>query len=105
MNEQGKLFSEWESDFLGGKLAMSIGGYYKSSTDLATYKDGFTITGDTETWKQFLGSDSSKLMAVRTYVYLKVKIIFDPPQSSAAIESINRLINEFEWRLNVAAEK
>ena len=68
-------------------------------------EDGFTITGDTETWKQFLGTDFSKLMAVRTYVYLKVKIIFDPPQSSAAIESINRLINEFEWRLNVAAEK
>lgn len=66
---------------------------------------GFSITGNYETWGDFLGDDAAKLMAVRTYVYLKVKILFDPPQSSAAIESINRLINEFEWRLNVAGDK
>lgn len=68
-------------------------------------EEGFSITGNYETWEDFLGSDISKLMAVRTYIYLKVKLLFDPPQSSAAIESINRLINEFEWRLNVAGDK
>lgn len=68
-------------------------------------EEGFSITGNFETWEDFLGNDASKLMAVRTYVYLKVKMLFDPPQSSAAIESINRLINEFEWRLNVTGDK
>ena len=37
-------------------------------------------------------------------MYLKVKMLFDPPLSSALIESTNRMINELEWRLNVAAE-
>ena len=41
---------------------------------------------------------------VRTYVYLKVRLLFDPPTSSAAIDSASRLISELEWRLNVAAE-
>ncbi|MBQ6276504.1 MAG: carboxypeptidase-like regulatory domain-containing protein [Bacteroidales bacterium] len=43
--------AEWESDFLGGKLAMTIGGYYKSSTDLATYKDGFTNFIGDDNWE------------------------------------------------------
>ena len=43
--------AEWESDFLGGKLSMSLGGYYKSSTDLATYKDGFTNFVGDDNWE------------------------------------------------------
>ena len=65
---------------------------------------GFFITGNKETWADFLGEDLSKLAAVRTYIYQKVKLIFDPPQSSAAIDSLNRVIGEFEWRLNVAVD-
>ncbi len=42
--------AEWESDFLGGKLSMTIGGYYKASTDLATYKDGFTNFMGDDNW-------------------------------------------------------
>ena len=42
--------------------------------------------------------------AVKSYVYMKVKLLFDPPQSSAVMESMNRMIGEFEWRLNVEAE-
>lgn len=38
-------------------------------------------------------------------VYMKVRLMFDPPTSSAAIESMTRLTNEFEWRLNVAGDK
>lgn len=68
-------------------------------------ESGYSITGSTETWQDFLGTyGASRLMAVRTYIYLKVKIVFDPPQSSAALESLNHLISEFEWRLNVAGD-
>ena len=67
-------------------------------------EDGFAITGDTENWADFLGPKLPKLMAIKTYVYLKVRIIFDPPSSSAAIDSINRLISEFESRLNIASD-
>ena len=65
--------------------------------------DGFFITDSSAVWTDFLG-DTKKLEAVKTYVYLKVRLVFDPPSSSAVIESINRTISELEWRLNVAAE-
>lgn len=66
-------------------------------------ENGFMITGDGETWYDFI-QDDVKLQAVKSYIYLKVKLLFDPPLSSAVIESTNRMIAEFEWRLNVAVE-
>ena len=64
---------------------------------------GFAITGATETWSDFL-SDMSKLEMVKTYVYLKVRLIFDPPQSSRVIESYENQIKELEFRLNVQVD-
>ena len=65
--------------------------------------EGFTIEDKTSNWTDF-ASDTTKVEAVKSYVYLKVRLLFDPPASSAVIESINRMISEYEWRLNVAAE-
>ena len=65
--------------------------------------EGFSIEDDTAVWTDFI-QDVKKLESVKTYIYLKVKLLFDPPLSSAVIDSTNRLINELEWRLNVAAE-
>lgn len=65
--------------------------------------NGFSITGKSETWSDFT-NDPNRFALVKSYVHLKVKLLFDPPLSSAAIESINRQISEFEWRLSVAAE-
>lgn len=64
---------------------------------------GFRIEDDSATWSDFT-EDKLDVEAVKSYIYLKVRLLFDPPSSSAAMESINRLISEFEWRLNVAAE-
>lgn len=64
---------------------------------------GFMITSNAETWADFLGYNK-QIESVKTYIYMKVKLIFDPPQSSAAIDSMNQLIKEFEWRLNVAVD-
>lgn len=66
--------------------------------------EGFSIENNTETWTDYLGAESPNLNSVRSYVYLKVRLLFDPPTSSAAIESINKLIGEFEWRLNVQVD-
>ena len=65
--------------------------------------EGFEITDSSRTWNEFI-DDKTKLNTVVSYMYLKVKLLFDPPLGSAAIESMNRIISEFEWRLNVAAE-
>lgn len=64
---------------------------------------GFMITDSSATWQQFLGTYPN-LEAVRSYTYLKVKLLFDPPLSSAVIESTNRVIGELEWRINATAE-
>ena len=66
-------------------------------------EEGFYITGDTQTWTDFLG-DRKDIELVKSYVYMKVRLIFDPPQSSAVMESMNRAISEFEWRANVAVD-
>lgn len=65
--------------------------------------EGFSISDKTAKWIDFIPNDSS-IEAVKSYVYLKVRLMFDPPTSSAAIESINKLIAEYEWRINVMAE-
>lgn len=64
---------------------------------------GFSITDATSTWSEFIPNESS-IEAVKSYVYLKVRLLFDPPTSSAAIESYNKMIAEFEWRINVMVE-
>ena len=63
----------------------------------------FTITDKTAVWSDFI-SDNKKIESVKTYVYMKVRLLFDPPLSSAVMDCINKVISEMEWRLNVAAE-
>ena len=63
-------------------------------------KEGFAISGKEELWSDFIEYPKMYEM-VKTYVYLRVRLLFDPPQSSALIEAINRQVNELEWRLSV----
>lgn len=66
-------------------------------------KKGFLIRDKSAVWTDFL-KDEIKLEMVKSYVYMKVKLVFDPPTSSAAVASMERMITEFEWRSNVAVE-
>lgn len=66
--------------------------------------DGFSISGKDEVWSGFIQDKPNIFSLVKSYVYMKVRLLFDPPLSSAAIESIIRQISEFEWRLFVAAD-
>ena len=64
---------------------------------------GFTIEDKVATWTDFV-SDATNVEAVKSYVYLKVRLLFDPPTSSSVIATIERMIVEYECRLNIAAE-
>lgn len=68
-------------------------------------KEVFEITGKDETWDSFLGDRLIDLSAVKSYIYLKVRSMFDPPTNSFAVDAMDRQIKEYEWRLNVQAEK
>lgn len=64
---------------------------------------GFAIEDDTATWDTFLGDDP-KLNSVKSYIWLRVRLLFDPPQTSFVLQSMEKQIQELEWRLNVQRE-
>lgn len=65
--------------------------------------NGFRIEDASSTWDEFITEDDN-LDAVKSYIHLKVKLLFDPPLNSAVMEAMKQTINELEWRLNVKAE-
>lgn len=66
-------------------------------------KEGLTISDYDTKWSDFL-TNEVKLGAVKTYVYLKVKMAFDPPTNSFVMDAMKQQAEEIGWRLNVQAE-
>jgi hypothetical protein len=64
---------------------------------------GFTVYSEEEVWSDFVQSDVM-LEGVKTYIYLSVKIVFDPPGSSVVMDAMKSLKDELEWRLREQAE-
>ena len=63
----------------------------------------YVVTDYDQTWNDF--SDDKQLVdMIKIYVYLRVRLIFDPPASSVVSDAINARISELEWRLNIQAE-
>lgn len=65
--------------------------------------NGFLIEDKYATWFDFLPNDS-KLVPIKSYVHLKVRLLFDPPMSSSVMASIQEMIKELEWRINVLVD-
>ena len=65
--------------------------------------EGFMIEDDSASWEDFL-LDDMRLNAVKTYVYLRVRVLFDPPTTGFTLTAIQEQIKELEWRLNVVRE-
>lgn len=65
--------------------------------------EGFSISDKTSVWSDFIGTRKD-LEGVKTYVYLKVKLVFDPPQAGYLVEAIKEQIKELEVTLNWQAE-
>lgn len=66
-------------------------------------KDGFVLSDKTAVWSDY--SDDDRLLnALKPYIYMKTKLTFDPPTSSGALDSMNRIIDRFEWRINLYAD-
>lgn len=61
---------------------------------------GYSITDKNNTWEEFtLGR--TDLEAIKSDVYLRVRLLFDPPQNSFLVNSIEKQISEYEWRITV----
>ena len=92
-------------DYFDQDIVMHINAAFMVLTQLGIGpSEGFLITDDTDTWSDFI-DDVTNLGSIQSYVYMKVKLMFDPPQNSFTVDSMQKLVNELEWRLNVAADK
>lgn len=64
---------------------------------------GFFIEDDTATWEQFIGTDP-RLNSVKTYIQLRVRLVFDPPATSFALAAFEKQIEEIGWRLTMVGD-
>ncbi len=86
-------------------LIMHINSVFSVLTQLGVGPSkGFSIQNEDALWTDFL-EDGTILEIIKSYMLLRVRLLFDPPTSSAVIESLNRQISEFEWRIQVAVDE
>lgn len=67
-------------------------------------EEGFSISDASATWTDLLGENAKIYEAVKTFIYLKVKLMFDPPSSSFVVSALEKQISEIEWKLNFKYE-
>jgi hypothetical protein len=67
--------------------------------------EGFMIEDESAVWTDFITDNDLQYNSVKTYVYLRVRMVFDPPATSFVIAALNEQIKELEWRLNVHREE
>lgn len=98
------LGPEAEYDVFDPDILIFINGALATLTQLGIGPaEGFRITGETETWHDLLG-DYKDLESVKTYIYMKVRLVFDPPSSSSVMSAYEEMCKELEWRLNAAVD-
>lgn len=92
-------------DHFNADIIMHINSAFMVLTQMGVGpKEGFIIEDETSTWAEFM-KGSNNIESVKSYVYLKVRLLFEHNTlSGPVIESINRMLSEYEWRLNVAAD-
>lgn len=74
---------------------------YQIGVDSARNK---IVDGANVTWLDIFEDDEGLLPMIEQYVYLKVRVVFDPPSNSFVLESINKMIDELQWRIQIEAE-
>ena len=106
LNSTKKLLGIAEDyDAFDTDIVMHINSVFNTLSQLGLHPtDGFAIEDDSSVWSDYI--DNQKLYnSVKTYMYLKVRLLFDPPTTSFAIESFAKQIQEYEWRINVQIEE
>lgn len=63
--------------------------------------DGFSVTDKTVLWSDYLNRTKYSQIkgSIKSYIYMKVRLVFDPPTNTSLINAINESINELEWRI------
>lgn len=94
-----------EYDSFNNQLIMLINSAFSTLSQLGIGPDdGFAIEDSSTTWDEFLNGKRI-LNFVIQYVHIYVRLGFDPPQNSFAVQSMKQQLDELTWRINVQAEK
>jgi hypothetical protein len=82
-----------------------INSEFSTLTDLGVGPvGGFAIEDESDQWDSYLSDDLVKLSKVKTCIYLRTRLLFDPPASAFLLDSLKELLRESEWRLNTDRE-
>lgn len=82
-------------------LTIHINSAFATLTQLGVGpKEGYRITGPDNVWSEF-EEDAKKSSLIKDYVYIKTRLLFDPPTSSALMDSLKEQLKEMEWRLYI----
>ena len=74
-----------EYDVFDQDIIIHINSSFWRLRQLGCGKDNFSITGDSETWADYLGEDINSMEVVKTFIYLNVRLLFDPPTNNASL--------------------
>lgn len=101
----GAILPEWEQGPFDLDLIMHINMALQILNQLGVGKEDFQIYDTDQTWREFLGRDFKNLNMVKPYVYLRVRLLFDPPASGTLMQALKEQIAELEWRLNTKVDR
>ena len=99
-----------DCDDFDADLIMHINSAFMSLKQLGVGPaEGYVIEDISETWDDFINTNDNPelkalLSAVKTFIYIKVKLIFDPPQGASVLDHMRQSLTEAEWRINLEAE-
>ena len=95
-----------EYDYFDPDIIMHINTVLMSLTQIGVGpSEGFVVEDETTTWNDFIPDEKPvRVEWVKSYIALKVRLLFDLPQNSTHIQAIKDQISELEFRLNLAAE-
>jgi len=87
------------------QILLFVNGVFSDLTQLGIGPDsGFNVPDASVIWQDFM-EDDPRLNSVKTYVYLRVRVLFDPPSTSFVLDAMNQQIQELAWRINVRREE
>lgn len=96
-----------EYDHFDPEIVMNINSVFSDLREIGVGpKEGFVIEDETSVWTDFI-PDTNKLWFenVKSYMFLRVQLLFDPPSNASILASKERQVEKLEWRLNFAAEE
>ena len=86
------------------EIVMHINGAFSTLNQLGLGPDGgYSIEDETYNWDEFVNT-TNEMSSVKNYVYLRVRLVFDPPNTSYVLKSFEDQLKELEWRLNTLRE-